>query len=154
MTSGIYSIVSPSGDLYIGSSSNLEKRWKQHKYHLNRDDHHNYRLKSAWKEFQDNLEFNILLICESKDLILYEQQYLDFYKPLLNISKNANRTFNALGIKRTEETRLKISFALKGKNKKGRPQTEETKTKLSLLRKGSNNPMFGKTPWNKKEVHV
>lgn len=201
MTSGVYCIESPSGKKYIGSSKDLDKRWKQHLYRLKKGNHFNRHLQSAWYKYQDKLDFRPILICEPKDLILYEQICLDFYKPEYNISKHADKTFNALGVKRSEETRSKISKALMGKNKQGHPQPEyvkqmisarmkgnriwlgrnhsdESKRKmseaqkgrpspnkggtisdaqkkfLSESRRGPNNPMYGKTPWNKKVVEA
>lgn len=150
MISGIYAILSPSGELYIGSSQNIYKRWGQHQYHLIRKTHHNRYLQAAWEKYKGLFEFYILLICAPKDLILYEQQFLDFYTPKYNISKYANRNFNALGVKRSEETKQKISQALLGKTKKGHAPTEAAKQKLSQLYKGAGNPMYGKIPWNKK----
>lgn len=131
MVSGIYSIVSPSGGLYIGSSQDLDKRWYQHKYRLNKGDHHNRHLQNAWNKYKGELEFHTLLICEPINLITYEQQYLDFYQPRYNISKNADKTFNALGVKRSEETKDKLRQAHLGKPKKGHPQTERVKQLIS-----------------------
>lgn len=197
---GIYSITSPSGKQYIGSSSNLQKRWTQHKYRLRVNKHANRHLQNAWNKYEGKLEFKPLVICRPEDLLFYEQLLLDNFKPEYNISKYADISLNALGVKRTEETKAKISQALKGKSRKGHPHTEESKAKLRLQlignqnglgnkanlgkklpqevcdkmsaskkgipmsedqkkflsesRKGSNNPMFGRTPWNKKNVQA
>ena len=54
------------------------------------------------------------------------------------------------GKKHTEETKRKLSLAMKGKasNKKGKKLSDETKNKMSLAKlgknKGSDNPFFGK----------
>ena len=195
---GIYSITSPSGKKYIGSSKNLSKRWVQHQWFLKNGNHCNRHLQSAWNKYQGQLVFSSIIICSPENLILYEQQALDTLKPEYNISKSASKGFYALGVKRSDETRAKISKALTGKNTKGHPQSEESKLKLSKAlignknglgnkanlnkklsketclkmslarkgkpipesqriflsesRKGSGNPMFGKTPWNKKNV--
>lgn len=62
------------------------------------------------------------------------------------------RALSNTGKKRTQETKDKISKALKGNSACGRPghkETEETRKKISEAKKGNKNPMFGKDPWNK-----
>lgn len=108
---GIYSISSPSGHLYIGSSRYINKRWANHKYSLNSQTHHNKILQNAWNKYNGNLEFKLLLICKPQDLIMYEQQFLDFYKPYYNILKIADRP---TGIKASPETREKVRKSLLG----------------------------------------
>lgn len=184
--------------MYIGSSKDLHKRWNQHQWFLKRGEHHNRHLQNAWNKYNGDLTFNTLLICTEDNLLLYEQQFLDFYKPVYNIAQSADKAFYALGVKRSDETKQKISKANTGKSRKGHPCSEKTKEilrqnmvgntrglgntanlgrkltpehsknignglrgrsmseiqrkQLSDNRKGSNNPMFGKTPWNKKNV--
>lgn len=150
MNSGIYAIISPSGKKYIGSSSNLSKRWYQHKYLLNRGDHHNRHLINAWNKYEGNLKFVILLICSPEHCLLYEQIYLDYYKPEYNIAKSSDKAFYALGVKRTQETREKISKSLIGKNTKGRLQSEESKQKLSKSLKGNKNGVGNKANLGRK----
>lgn len=128
MTSGIYSIVAPSGHKYIGSSINIDRRWGEHLRMLKRQGHVNPILQNAWNKYEGQLEFNLLLICLPEDLLLYEQQYLDFYKPEYNICQVAG---NTLGVKLSEESRLK-----RGEVWRGRKHTEETRKKMSESSKG------------------
>lgn len=60
---------------------------------------------------------------------MYEQQYLDFYKPEYNISPTA---YSCRGIKRTEEFKKKVSEFQKGnKWSLGVYPSAETRAKLS-----------------------
>ena len=59
-----------------------------------------------------------------------------------------------LGKHPSEETRKKMSEALKGEKSYmyGKPKSAETKQKISDARKGENNPMFGKH-WHLEDGH-
>jgi hypothetical protein len=54
--------------------------------------------------------------------------------------------FSSAGTTPSEETRKKMSEALKGRQspQKGKPHSEETRKKLSEALKGENNPLYGK----------
>ena len=88
----------------------------------------------------------ILEYCNSSDLLQREQYYFDKLKPQYNILKIAG---SSLGSKLSEETKAKISKALKGvyvgENSAllGRLHTEKTKELLSK-KAGKNNPLYGK----------
>lgn len=115
--------------MYIGSSKNIKKRWVEHRVKLNKGIHHSLPLQNSWNKYNKELKFNLLLVCEPKDLITYEQQYIDFYKPSYNIAKFAG---SRLGHIPSVETRDKISSALKGKPKGPRtPISEEARKKIS-----------------------
>ena len=62
--------------------------------------------------------------CDKKDTLIREQYYFDHLKPSYNIQKTAG---SPLGVKRTEETKLRISKAM-----------------LNLPR-GDKHPLFGKS---------
>ena len=64
---------------------------------------------------------------------LGEQFWIDFFKPVYNKRKIAD---SCLGIKRPEESRLKMSIAQTGKK-----QSEETKAKRSAALKGRPRPL-------------
>lgn len=130
MNCGVYSIVSPSGNMYIGSSKNIKKRWVEHRVKLNKGTHHSPPLQNSWNKYNKELKFNLLLVCTPQNLLAYEQQYIDFYKPSYNIAKFAG---SRLGHVPTIETRGKISSALKGVPKGPRsPISVEARQKISL----------------------
>lgn len=80
--SGIYIIRNKiNSKFYIGSSCDIKKRWRRHRYDLNRNGHHNIYLQRAWNKYgKCNFEFEIILE-EDNDVNLFkiEQKLLDGY---------------------------------------------------------------------------
>ena len=140
--SGIYQILNAiNGKSYIGSAINIKKRWKEHIWELIRNAHYNKYLQRSWNKYgKDAFKFIVLLRCEKKDLLYYEQIAIDKYKTAKN--KNGYNLCptvgNTLGIKLSQEARNRISQTLKGNIpwNKGIPCSEETKQKLSRALKG------------------
>ncbi len=106
--SGIYMIYSKNtGCIYIGSSANLYKRYKEHRNCMLSKKHWNYKINKILYHYSNDLYFCIWELCSQNELIKREQTYLDLLKKnrLLNIRLIAE---SCLGIKRTEETKEKI----------------------------------------------
>lgn len=123
--SGVYCWVNKvNGKFYIGSSSNLNTRFR-HYYSLPllKSNYSMVICRALMKYGFSNFELYIFEYCDKKDILNREQYYFDLLKPTYNILTVAG---SSLGVKRTEETKLKISKA------------------LSLLPNGVNHPMFGK----------
>lgn len=127
---GIYEIVNTTnGKRYVGSAKNFKKRWQSHLAKLRSGLHHSKYLQSSWsKHGAEAFQFRKLIICEAKDLILYEQICIDSICPAFNIARIAG---NTLGTRRSAETRAKIS-----EKAKGRKCSEESKAKMSASLKG------------------
>src|SRR4051812_3686739 len=65
--SGIYVIrcVSNSTD-YIGSTNNFKRRFKDHKYRLSKNTHHNKKLQNCWNKYgKKEFIFDILEIVDA-----------------------------------------------------------------------------------------
>lgn len=79
--SGIYSITNIANNkLYIGSSKNIYKRWKEHRNMLKKNEHHSKHLQAAWNKYgEESFIFNILEECNNEDLLAREQYYMDLY---------------------------------------------------------------------------
>lgn len=78
MTCGIYSITSPSGKKYIGSSLDCERRWTGHRRKLLDGKHHCDALQRAANKYGfESLVFQILESCEADQLIRREQRAID-----------------------------------------------------------------------------
>lgn len=91
--SGVYKITNTNtGLVYIGSSGNIKKRWKEHKGYLNLEKHANGHLQNSWnKHGEEVFKFEVLEKVPKEDIKNVEQEYLnrsDFTK-LYNISKSA-----------------------------------------------------------------
>lgn len=114
---GVYSITSPSGNQYIGSSLNISYRFRDHKRELRFNNHHSDALQNAWNKYKEQLEFKKILICRVEDLLFYEQLLIDNFKPEYNICSVAGRPVgnkSRLGKPHSKETRLKQSLSRKG----------------------------------------
>lgn len=108
--SGVYKIkLKNDGRIYIGSSADIEKRWKWHIKNKSQ-----LIGKMIQKYGKDSFEFSILEECAPVKKILEqtEQKYLDELQPFpwndnagFNLSPTA---YSPLGIKRSEKTRQKM----------------------------------------------
>jgi len=135
--SGIYIITNNlNKHCYIGSALNIRKRWNRHKSDLCLQKHHSLYLQRAYNKYGSvNFTFTILLICDKKDLLFYEQRAIDRYKPEYNQCPVAG---NCTGHKTSEEAKRKLSECFSGsKNPNfGKKHSDETKLKISLGNKG------------------
>lgn len=59
---GVYRITCvPNGKVYIGSTTDVARRWKQHRSHLNRGTHGNPHLLAAWSKYgADAFRFEVV----------------------------------------------------------------------------------------------
>jgi len=92
---GIYEIMNVvDGKKYIGSSKNVENRFKQHKGKLNRNVHNNVHLQNAWNKYgEESFVFEVIELCDKNDLLLIEQKHLDSvtdWKEVYNIGKQSS----------------------------------------------------------------
>lgn len=107
---GVYRITnSITGDCYIGSSNNIDRRWRQHRQRLARSSHDNLFLARAWFKYgADAFQFSTLAECDRDDLTKIEQRYLDSEKPEYNIAKIAGQGPGMVGRKHSEATLEKL----------------------------------------------
>jgi hypothetical protein len=118
---GIYQIKNKiTSKLYIGSSKNIEKRWKEHKYLLNKNKHHSMILQRAWNKYiETDFIFEIIEILDNIDnLQIREQFYLDTLLPVYNISDSA---FRPPIQKHSQEHKTKMSILCKLKGQRPPP---------------------------------
>ena len=162
--SGVYKITNKTnGHSYIGSSVDIHERWVTHRWYLNLHKSHNIAFQRAWEKYgEESFDFSILLICDKENTTMYEQIYLDYYKPEYNIAIDAlcpNK-----GMKLSEEHKRKIGetnskHKMSDEQKEflrqfhaGIPLSEEHKRKISEGNKGK-HPVGtfkkGNVPWNK-----
>ena len=129
---GIYEIKNKvTGKSYIGSSKQIEKRWRQHLLALKKNIHHSILLQRAWNKYgEDCFEFNIKEECQEDELVEKEQQYLDL-KPEYNIgtqasggdniSNHPNRDTVVQKIKQASQIRMSLLTEEERKQKFSRP---------------------------------
>lgn len=89
---GIYKIQSPSGNFYIGSSTNVNKRLAAHKRQLKNGTHINSALRNAVEKYGvDNISFQeYFCVFDDAQLRTVEQELIDTLMPAYNISKLAD----------------------------------------------------------------
>lgn len=134
--SGIYQIVhAASGKCYVGSSSNIQRRWSLHRSELRRQRHHSLRLQRAWNRYgAAAFTWEILETVEATKTALEEreQYWIETLLPAYNRSLSVNR--HQVGQKRgplPAATREKIRQANTGYR-----HTAEAKAKMSAWQKG------------------
>jgi len=120
INSGIYIIMNlVNGKFYIGSSSNLRNRKKEHYKTLKSNTHANRYLQRSYNKYgKENLKFEIVEYIENDDskLLEREQYYLDIYYGDTNYCYNiCSKTGSVLGVKHSRETRLNNSISKGGK---------------------------------------
>lgn len=152
--SGIYRITNKlNGKFYIGSTSNMRKRMREHMSNLRRGIHVNDHLQHAFDKYgEENFAFEVYEYVKNiDDLLTVEQRVLDDLKPYddevgYNISEYAYsyRVFGEdnphYGVPKSEEHKRKIRESLLGHK-----HSEETKRKISKAVKGKNT---GKDHWS------
>ena len=115
--SGIYRILNKiNGNCYIGSSLNVEKRYKHRLSTLRHNSSRCSILQKAFNKYgEDNFEFQVILCCKPEYRLYYEQQLIrelnSQYNVFTNVSDSPLRQFTF-----TEQSKLKMSIAHKGKN--------------------------------------
>lgn len=149
---GIYIIYcSHNGRSYVGSSVNVRRRLNGHRSALNRGDHRNAILQRSWCKYGGcGFTFNVVeRVDDVQNLLVREQHWIDVTTDKFNIHPVAGAT---RGVKRTAETRARISASNKGRvmspehcaaiseRTKGRKHTDATKLKMSAVRKGIPKP--------------
>lgn len=131
---GIYAITcTPNGRVYIGSSVNISKRWKYHRFALRKGTHDNRHMQNAWNKYgEESFTFSIVLACNPCELIEREQSELNAQRdtgPVFNIGRVCGAEMR--GRKHTPEARANMSAA-----QRGRVVSAECRAKLSEINKG------------------
>lgn len=155
--SGIYkiqSLIKPER-IYIGSAVNIANRWRVHLYTFKKN-MHQAKMQNHYNKYgESDLVFSILMECDIKDLITFEQSFMDLLNPYFNICKKAD---SCLGVKHSEKAKQNMS-----KSHIGLTYSEEHNqhTAKSLIGNkyclgkhfniGINNPMYGKSAWKNKK---
>jgi group I intron endonuclease len=136
---GIYKIENIlNGEFYIGASTDIKNRKRQHAEGLRRNEGYHPLLQNAWNYYgEENFKFIIILYCEKFELDYYEQKLVDLWNPAYNICKQCVNS--RLGVKAPYKTRKLISknHADCSGNKNGRfLKKEKVLEILDLLNKG------------------
>jgi len=166
MISGIYKIENKiNGKFYIGSSKNIEKRFKVHKRGLNSNKHHNIYLQRSWLKYGASA-FLFTIIEETNNLFEKEEFWITTLKPEYNIGSVGGGD-NFTNHPNKEDLRERLSEILRtcrkptprlgednpnwkgGVSKSycecGKEKAKPAKTCINCRDKsGDNNPFYGK----------
>lgn len=169
-----------NGKVYIGKTNNFRKRKNGHLCLLTRGVHYNKYLQNSWNKYgSHNMKFDIIDTDATsyEDLSEREQYYIKLSKSwdqdfgynmtlggegsLFTKQQKESLSERMKGVPKSEEHKLRISAATKGKHKdrvytddrrrsisenlKKQVQSEETKKKRALKQTGLGNHRYGKT---------
>ena len=125
--SGIYAIENKiNNKVYVGQSVNIKKRIKQHLNELIDGHHHCFHLQSAFNKYGANsFENKILELCGKEIITIREQYWMDSFGSLQTYN-TAKAAGSPLGIKRSKESKDKMSLA-----KIGLKASDETRKRMS-----------------------
>lgn len=151
---GIYAILNPKSQIYIGSSTNIERRFYQYKglYESSQP-----KLFNSLKKYgPENHNFFVLEYCQLEDLLRKEREWGEYFNSL-DREKGLNLMlpgYDDIKTAMSEETKAKIGKAHRGKvlskeqkkalldSVKGKKQTPEHIEKRKMI--GEKNPAYGK----------
>lgn len=98
--------------MYVGSSVDVRRRWRQHRHRLRRNESTSTKLQAAWNAHPDRFSFALLIECAEVELHTQEQVWFDRLQPVLNVDGRAG---TSLGRRLTLEQRERL---------KRRPQSQ------------------------------
>lgn len=158
---GIYKIVcTVNKRIYIGQSTDITERWKDHTRRLTINKHDNRYLQNAWNKYgEDSFIFSVVEACKKDfDLLNAREIYwINHYETLkrskgFNINSGGGNGYSLAGM--TEEERRRVyekigetrSKKYRGENHPnyGKPMSVEQKAKISNSLKGPKNYYYGK----------
>ncbi|MCA2656636.1 MAG: GIY-YIG nuclease family protein [Chitinophagaceae bacterium] len=126
-----------NNNFYIGSTNNLIKRYYTHINHMRLGKNTCPKLIRAVSKYgENNFKFEIVCECPTDKIIETEQKYIDNLKPHYNVAKIAGSN---LGIKRTDEVKLKKSVSQKQKWKNKTYREEHLKNLSKNWKAGTNH---------------
>lgn len=113
--SGIYKISATDGYFYIGSTVNINNRWKEHRTKLLNDTHENTHIRNRFKKYNQLWQFELLeeTSTEYEYILQREQYYLDLLfndKKCMNINPSASKPPSQLGTSQSILHTAKISI--------------------------------------------
>lgn len=129
-------------EFYIGSTSNVRKRFNMHKCLLRSNKHHSPKMQHSWnKHGEKNFTFIVIQFFDDPKIALtLEQHFLDTLHPTYNVCKLAT---SSAGVPKSPEARAKIAKANRNPEKIKRfreyaklPKSEEHKLKIGLAHLG------------------
>jgi group I intron endonuclease len=141
--SGIYAYIHlETGRAYVGQAFDWHRRSYEHLSRLRNNRHKNPHLQSAFNKYGASaFTFVRVEACEISALTAREKYWMEECAKRVGIFNSCPAGGSPLGVKRSAETRAKISAASKGRLK-GRKHTAEELAKMSQWQIGRKRPPF------------
>lgn len=137
---GIYSIRhGESGRVYVGSASNISKRWSRHRAELRNGTHRNIHLQAAWAKYGE-AAFEFAIVELTDDLTAREQHWMDTLKAYAEGFNLCPVARSSRGREITEVERQKLSESQKRRWQKWRD--EHGKQKSQGKSRGTPSPNY------------
>ena len=154
----IYKITNQTNNkFYIGSAVDYELRIKRHINDLKKSRHHSSKLQRSYNKYGlDIFKFEIIeVVLDIDNLIITEQKWLDRLTPELNMTLIAGLNSH-LGLKRSQETKDKISLKLTGIIRSAETKNKISKSKLGFPINGvnMNKDKLGKPLSNEQKLKI
>ena len=115
---GIYKITNPKGEVYIGQSIDIQRRFNCHGYSKRK----NGKLNDSFLKYgKENHKFEVIEECLVELLNERERYYQDYYNVLengLNKSLISTKDLSGIGLGRKKDKTLKISVIITNKDNK------------------------------------
>lgn len=143
---GIYEIVNQAdgkASSYIGSSADIEGRFRGHRYKLSKGIHYNPRLQASWDKYGEGaFAFSVLeeVVGNKAGLLALEQEYIEDYLDrgsCFNLAKDALAPM--AGRRHTEATKCKMreSALARDQSNYGHPISEKNMQRLRAINMGN-----------------
>lgn len=145
MMVGVYKIESPSGRIYIGQSTDIDKRFSYYKKLKCKTQAKLYR--SLLKYGVESHSFEVIWLCNQYELNYFERKFQLKYNSVesgLNLRLTADEERSGY---MSDETKLKMKNSSLNKvppSRKGKKHTAESKIKMSLIHKEINKDGLSK----------
>ena len=112
---GIYKITNlDNGKMYVGQAVDINRRWKDHKRLLNKNQHGNSHLQSSWNKHGENkFDFSIIELCNENELDEKEIYWIDRLRTYHGFV-DCNGYNNTLGGQGTSCIHVVLQFDLSG----------------------------------------
>jgi group I intron endonuclease len=145
MKTGVYRITNTmNGRFYVGSSSNLVRRKRDHFNLLRQNRHSNPHLQSAWNKYGESaFVFEVLLECPLEQMIIVEQWLLNTYVNVelcYNIAKYTDNPTRGRRLTESHKTKLR------------QKRSYESRAKIQISKIGNTNSRRKLTPTQVLEI--
>jgi predicted GIY-YIG superfamily endonuclease len=114
----VYRLKFSSGHYYLGSSNNVQHRFRKHKRSCLSSKPQNIFMSRCWQKHGEPTMEVLMNFDSEQEMLEYEQVLITKFieeELNLNINPNADRPPSSIGLKRSSEHKTKISLANKGR---------------------------------------